>query len=229
MKKWITKHGIEVTRLDGFRCFCYVIETESEKWLIDTSTLSDKKRIQKQMEKGCIDTLNGIILTHAHISHVEAASFYSEKFQCPIYIHDSELHFVQTGDCFLPKAVNPAIGFVESIVSFIPFMNKYPACRDAQPIPFEEPLIWNEYIRFIETPGHSEGGISIVIDGEVAIVGDIMRKYGKGRVKLAWANQPGLVRVSWKKLWKTGCKQFLPSHGGEIERTLLEKAMEGKK
>ena len=85
MKKWITKHGIEVTRLDGFRCFCYVIETESEKWLIDTSTLSDKKRIQKQMEKGCIDTLNGIILTHAHISHVEAASFYSEKFQCPIY------------------------------------------------------------------------------------------------------------------------------------------------
>lgn len=225
MKKWITKHGITVIRLDGIRCNCFAIETENEKWLVDTSALSDRNRIVKQMQMNGIDELDGIILTHAHINHVASASFFAEKFQCPVYIHDSELHFVQTGDCMIPKAAKPSIEFVERMVSMIPFLNKYPACRDAKAIPLEEPLIWNEYIRIIETPGHSEGGISIMIDDELAIVGDIMRKLGCFQVRPAWANQPGLIEVSWKKLLQEKCKLYLPSHGGDITREQIEKEL----
>ena len=227
MKKWITKHGITVIRLDGIRCNCFAIETENEKWLVDTSALSDRNRIIKQLEMNDIVSLDGIILTHAHINHVASAALFAGEYQCPVYIHDSELHFVQTGDCLTPKASNSLAGFVERMVSQISFLNKYPACRDAKAIPFDEPLIWNEYIRIIETPGHSEGGISILIDDEIAIVGDIM-KSGVFQMKPAWANQPGLIQVSWKKLLQEECELFLPSHGKEITREQLEKELNKK-
>lgn len=225
MKKWVTKHGITVIRLEGIRCNCFAIETKNEKWLIDTSALSDKNRIVKQLEMNDVVSLDGIILTHAHINHVEGAASFAEEYQCPVYIHDSELHFIQTGDCITPKAAKPSVEFIEKMVNQIPFLNKYPACRDAKAIPFDEPLIWNEYIKIIETPGHSEGGISIVVDNELAIVGDVMRKYAGIQVKPAWADQPGLIEVSWKKLLQENCELFLPSHGSEITRELIEKEL----
>lgn len=225
MKKWKTKHDITVIRLDGVRCNCFIIQTAEEVWLIDASSNMDRKRMMKQLEENQIHKINGIILTHAHINHVENAAWFAETYQCPVYVHDSELHFVQTGDCLIPKAAKKSREWIEKIVNYLPFLNRYPACREAQAIPFEEPLIWNEYIRIIETPGHSEGSISIVIDDEIAIVADLMRRVPNGSIELSWANQPGLVEVSWKKLLQEECEWFLPSHGKEIHRRLIEKVV----
>lgn len=226
MKKWTTKSGIIVTRLNGIRCNCFIIEAENEKWLIDTSTLAEKYKITKQIEMIGVESLDGIILTHSHINHVESVSWFAQNFQCPVYVHDSELHFVQTGDCLIPKAARKNLEFVEKIVSFIPFLNKYPACREAQAIPFDEPLFKNKNIRILETPGHSEGSVSIIVDDEIAIVGDVMRRKSKFTVYFPWANQPGLIEISWKKLLQEGCQLFLPSHGKEIPAKMVEKALE---
>lgn len=223
MKKWITKNGITVIRLDGIRCNCFAIETKDEKWLVDTSTLMEKHKIVQQLEMNDIISLDGIILTHSHINHVESVSWFADTYQCPVYIHDSELHFVQTGDCLIPKAARKHLEFVEKIVSFMSFLNKYPACREAQAIPKEDSLFQDERIKIMETPGHSEGSISIVVDGEIAIVGDVMRRKTKFGIYLPWANQPGLIEVSWKKLLQEECQIFLPSHGKEIPRELVEK------
>ena len=65
---------------------------------------------------------------------------------------------------------------IERIVSYIPFLNKYPPCREAQVLPLGSELFEDDRIKVIETPGHSEGSISIVVDDEIAIVGDVMRK-----------------------------------------------------
>ena len=225
MKKWTTKHDITVIRLDGVRCNCFVIQEKDEVWLIDASSSMDRGRMLRQLEENQIHSISGIILTHAHINHVENAAWFAREYQCPVYIHDSELHFVQTGDCVIPKAAKKSREWIEKIVNFLPFLNRYPACRDAQAIPFEEPLIWNEFIKIIETPGHSEGSISIVIDDEIAIVADLMRRVPNGGIELSWANQPGLVEVSWKKLLQEQCEWFLPSHGKEIHRRLIEKVV----
>lgn len=225
MKKWITSHGIEVVRLNGFRCNCFLIITADETWMIDTGVLCDKQKIQKQIDLCGVKKLSGIILTHAHINHVESTEWFSTKYQCPVYIHDSELHFIQTGDCLIPKAAKKSVAWIEGIVRFIPFLNKYPACREATALTFEEPVIWNPHVKLMETPGHSEGGVSILVDDEIAIVADLMRGTS---ISLFWANQPGLVEVSWKKLLQEPCSLFLPSHGREISRKRIEKALAKK-
>lgn len=222
MKSWTTKHGITVYRLDTNRCSCYAIVTDQERWLVDTSTHYNREKIVKQLEASGIYELTGIILTHSHINHVESVDWFARKYHCPVYVHDSELHFVQTGDCLIPKPSTAWITWVDSVVSLVPGLNKYPPCREARPINFEEALIWNEYIKIIETPGHSEGCISIIIDDEIAIVGDLMRKRGIFQIKLFWADQPGLIEVSWRRILQEKCELFLPSHGSEISRKLVE-------
>lgn len=225
MKSWTTKHGITVYRLDTNRCSCYAIVTEQERWLIDTSTQYNKERIVKQLEACNISELTGIILTHSHINHVESVAWFAQKYHCPVFVHDSELHFVQTGDCMIPKASASGIAWIGSVVSLIPGLNKYPPCREAKAIDFNEPLIWSEFIKIIETPGHSEGCISIIIDDEIAIVGDLMRRR-VFQIKLFWADQPGLIEVSWKKVLQEKCTLFLPSHGAEISRKLVEEMIQ---
>lgn len=225
MRKWITHNKITVIRLDGVRCKCFLIQDANNYWMVDTSALMDKKRIVMQMQECGVDSLRGIILTHSHINHVEAAAWFAAEYQCPVYIHDSELHFIQTGDCLIPKAAHKSMEPIERMVGYIPFLNKYPACREAQALPLGSELFEDDRIRILETPGHSEGSISIIVDDEIAIVGDVMRRRAVFSVFLAWANQPGLVEVSWKKLLQEQCRLFLPSHGREIPRELLEKEL----
>lgn len=226
MRKWTTHSGITVMRLEGVRCNCFVIQDGDKHWLVDTSALMDRSRITRQLEQNGITHLTGIILTHSHINHVEAAAWFMDKYHCPVYIHDSELHFIQTGDCLIPKAARRYMEPVEKLVGYIPFLNKYPACREAQALPPDSELFGNERIRILETPGHSEGSISVIVDDEIAIVGDVMKRKAVFSVFLAWANQPGLVAVSWRKLLSEECTLFLPSHGREITRALLTKEMQ---
>lgn len=223
MKNWVTKHGITVIRLRLARCNCYVIRTEKENWLIDAGTIRSRKMLLNALQKCNITKIDGVILTHAHINHVENVAWVAEHFQCPVYVHDSELHFVQTGDCLIPKAAKSFLNPAEKLLREAPCLNSYPACRDARAITFDEPVIWNEHIRIIETPGHSEGCVSIIVDDELALVGDAMSKRAFLGVNQLWANQPGLVEVSWRKLLQEPCQCYIPSHGGVISRRQVER------
>ena len=84
-----------------------------------------------------------------------------------------------------------------------------------------KPLKLNAHI--IHTPGHSKGSMSIVIDNEIALVGDAMfGVFGKS-IYPPFADNPEILIESWGKLLDTGCSSFLPGHGKEISRELVEK------
>ncbi len=225
MKKWVTKHGITVIRLELTRCNCYVIRTEKENWLVDAGTIRSRKKLLQLLQNCYISAIDGVILTHAHINHVENVAWIADRYHCPVYVHDSELHFVQTGDCLIPKAAKGYLNLAERLLREAPFLNKYPACRDAKAITFDEPIIWDEHIRLLETPGHSEGSVSIIVDDELALVGDAMSKRAFFGVNQLWANQPGLVSVTWKKLLQESCQWYIPSHGGAISRRQVERKL----
>jgi glyoxylase-like metal-dependent hydrolase (beta-lactamase superfamily II) len=75
----------------------------------------------------------------------------------------------------------------------------------------------------IRTPGHSNGSMSLIVDDEVALVGDAMFGVFWWSVFPPFADDvPTMIR-SWGKLLNTGSKLFLPGHGTENSRELLEK------
>ncbi|MBN2339447.1 MAG: Zn-dependent hydrolase, partial [Acidobacteria bacterium] len=79
----------------------------------------------------------------------------------------------------------------------------------------------NAYI--LHTPGHTSGSVSIIVEGEIALVGDAMFGILPGSVFPPFADDPGQLMASWGKLLDTGCSLFLPAHGSAIGRSLLQK------
>jgi glyoxylase-like metal-dependent hydrolase (beta-lactamase superfamily II) len=75
----------------------------------------------------------------------------------------------------------------------------------------------------LHTPGHSPGSISLIVDDEIAIVGDTMVGTFPGKIFPPFADDVKGVVQSWGKLLETGCRLFLPAHGSGNSRELVEK------
>jgi len=103
------------------------------------------------------------------------------------------------------------------------------AARSIEPCPCDtlvdtvydlSPLGLNVYV--LPTPGHSPGSMSVVVDDEIAIVGDAVFGVFKWSVLPPYATD--LVRTveSWGRLLETSCRLFLPGHGSAKTRAELQ-------
>jgi len=75
-------------------------------------------------------------------------------------------------------------------------------------------------LSIIDTPGHTDGSISIYQPGVAIFVGDLVRTDGAGRLKLASANMSrnmGQVKLSVERISKFEFQKLLPGHGRPIE------------
>jgi len=80
-------------------------------------------------------------------------------------------------------------------------------------------------IDLISTPGHSSGSISIIVNNEIALVGDTMIGIFKSSIFPPFADNPEELIKSWEKLLLTDCRLFLPGHGGEIKKNRVERCI----
>ncbi len=78
-------------------------------------------------------------------------------------------------------------------------------------------------IQIISTYGHSQGSLSIIVDHEIAIVGDAMLGTIHDSIFPPFADDIPKMIHSWNKLLNTTCTLFLPGLGRAIKRELLEK------
>jgi hydroxyacylglutathione hydrolase len=74
----------------------------------------------------------------------------------------------------------------------------------------------------IHTPGHTIGSMSIVVDNEVALVGDTLFGIFKWSVFPPYANDVKQLVKSWGILLDTNCPVFIPSHGSANSRSLVQ-------
>ncbi|HNX01018.1 MAG TPA: MBL fold metallo-hydrolase, partial [Candidatus Cloacimonadota bacterium] len=90
----------------------------------------------------------------------------------------------------------------------------------------EDELLLSEYgneLRLIHTPGHTSGSISLIIDDEIALVGDSMIGLLPDRILPPYGDDEKQIRHSWRVLLDTGCSLFLPSHGSAVPKEVLLK------
>ncbi len=225
MKSWITKNGTVIYRVLLGRSNCFLVERSSKFLLIDTSWKHSRQKLHMKLRIiGCNENnLVALILTHTHFDHAENASSVKRRYCTKIIVHQSEAELLRNGSNTLPAGTNKITRFLmKRFGAAARLLCKYEAV--AGDIVVDEQLELRDLgfeAKVIHTPGHSAGSMSIIIDNEVAVVGDTMFGVYRGSVFPPFADDPKQLVESWGKLLDTDCTIFLPAHGTERTRTLL--------
>jgi len=162
-------YPIRKLKLDGeIPMNCYVLDRNGKCFIIDPGY--QKERIQEYVKKEGLEVI-GILLTHAHIDHIEAL----DCFKVPVYLHELEY------DILMDDSLN---GFE--------FFGKQKAfdvnCLDIRTITEDTILQLAEYeITVILTPGHTVGGVCYKIENDM-YVGDTLFEGSVGRWDRPTAN-----------------------------------------
>lgn len=231
MKRWKTKSGYEIIRILSGRSNVFLLTNGAKNILIDTSVSHLWNRLQRKLEKSGIKTIDYLILTHAHFDHAANANKIRKKYNALVIIQKEEAGYLSNGDNIMPKGttlftrpiVNISGKRLFSIFKYEPC--KYDllvdSCLDLKNLGFAGYLM--------HTPGHTIGSMSLIVDNEVAMVGDCMFGVFKWSVFPPYAENPEQLIQSWGKLLETNCSLFLPSHGSENSRSLVQKDYDKRK
>lgn len=230
MKCWSTKSGQKIFQILSGRCNSFLISSGDKYILIDTGRENKWNNLKRRLVEIQLkeNSLSALILTHTHFDHAENAYRIKEVYKTNLIVHKSEADFISSGNNPVINGTNPITKFITYMIGtwILQFVKYKPVDYD---ITVEDKYDlstfgFNAYI--ISTPGHSSGSISVIIDNEIAIVGDAMFGVFKNSVFPPYAEQPEVMIRSWKKLLDTGCSVFIPAHGTANSRELLQKEYE---
>jgi hydroxyacylglutathione hydrolase len=228
VKTWKTKVGLVIRQLLGGRSNVFLVTEDSASILIDTSWEQAWRPLQSGLDGLGFDrsgALAALVLTHTHFDHAANAARLHQRYHVPVIVHRSEAEYLQAGDSPLPLGTTVFTRWMtpqltRTVHRFFRYRPATPdiivdEAFDLRPLGIEADLL--------HTPGHSPGSISLIVGGEVAIVGDAMYGVVAGSAFPPFAADARQLVESWAKLLETGCQVFLPSHGGAVTRHVVER------
>jgi glyoxylase-like metal-dependent hydrolase (beta-lactamase superfamily II) len=222
MEKWKLSNGYDLYKVTGLRCNTFLLACENGNILIDSGRKNMRRTLIKNIDrvKKIKPGIDFLILTHSHFDHCENAAYLKSVKKCKILLSDKEKEYAMKGNFVIPENIkwiaNLVSKFFKKTGRFEPFipdinlngnMNLTEFGYDAE---------------IIETPGHSQGSVSIVINNKIAVVGDTLFEVIPYRVCPPFRDDMYQLIKSWEILLNTGCNLFLPSHGFPIKRNLLQ-------
>lgn len=132
----------------------FVVEMGGALVMIDSGAGPSARRILQNIKDAGLDPakIGSLVLTHCHIDHIGGAPFFKKELGCRLCIHELDAAAVEIGDPVLTTA------------------NWYET--DFPPTKMDEKLSGaqgslesgGEELRWVHTPGHTPGSISLYLD-----------------------------------------------------------------
>jgi glyoxylase-like metal-dependent hydrolase (beta-lactamase superfamily II) len=225
MKTWETKSGCTITRVMGGRSNVFLVASGDKYILVDTSPGSRWKTLDKRLRRLGVGRLDALVLTHAHYDHAGSAARLQDKYEAKVIAHIAEGPFLALGE-------NNAVGGTNALTRLVVAglgkrfarRARYEPCRpDIQVDPSFDLREFGFKAYALHTPGHTSGSMSVIVDDEIALVGDAMFGIFPGSVFPPYAADAGRLVESWGRLLATPCRLFLPAHGTANPRRLVER------
>ena len=226
MKKIYTKNDLCIYKLDTRRVSTFILQKDGKNTLWDTSMNYEMKKIRKAFGELGISKLDAVFISHAHTDHAANAAEISRVYGAKVYVHRNGIERLRCGRCPVPKGMNISGKLVEYLAQ--KYKNIYDFSLidrcDAEELHDEvvKGLLGNG-AELIYTPGHTADSVSLVIDREIALVGDIFVNMFT-EFYPPFADCPELIAESWEKLVRLGCGLYYPGHGDAATLKRLKRA-----
>ena len=199
--------------------------------LVDTGPASHWKKLDGKLQELGIERLDALILTHAHYDHAGNAARLQEKYEAKVIAHIAEGPFLARGENYALGGTNALARLLVAVLGKrFARRARYEPCRpNLQVDPSFDLREFGFNAHALHTPGHTAGSLSVIVDNEIALVGDAMFGIFPGSVFPPFAEDPGQLIASWGRLLATKCRLFLPAHGSANSRRLVQKDYEKRK
>ncbi len=180
----------------GKGCLGYLLVSDGEALIVDPP-LALKEYLEVLEETGA--RLVGVADTHVHADYVSGGPGLARHFRVPYYLHAAD-------------AVYPYDG-TPGRIDFL-------SISDGDDI-----NLGRTNVSVIHTPGHTEGSVSFLVEGRVALTGDFLFVESIGRPDLAgreeeWSKQLWASVVRAIREWDDGVAVYPAHYAGEGERRM---------
>ncbi len=209
----------------GGRSNVFLVSGGIKNILVDTTVSRNRNALQRRLHKLGIHNLDFLVITHAHFDHAANANRIKETFHPRVIIHKSEEQNLRNGDNIIPEGTNIITRLIMNLLGKRLFhLFRYEPCIPDIVVGDRYDFTNHGLSAFLlHTPGHTCGSMSLVVDDEIALVGDTLFGVFKGSVFPPYARDKELMVKSWSRLLETGCSVFLPSHGSANSRAALQR------
>ena len=174
---------------------CYLLCDEEAKVCALIDPGDDAERVEKLVEQsGC--QLRYILLTHGHFDHTSAVRPLLEVYpDVPVYIHEKDAVDGRGGELMFTRLDEKH--------------QRYYKEGDALPL-------GGLTLRVMETPGHSEGSVCLLLDKEhVIFAGDTLFRCSCGRCDFPGGSYPKMLTSLARLAALEGEWRVLPGHDRE--------------
>jgi len=202
---FMTDHVYKVESSKG--SYMYALRLADGVTLIDTSFPGRGDKIINELQADGFDQVKRILLTHHDVDHIGNLAQLQQKYQCEVYISETDMPYVQ--------GMKKRDGMKKIFASLMRI--KVP--ERIQPLP-----VGNiDDIQIIPSPGHTPGHTCFLFDG-VLFAGDLLRsKNGvllRSKPMMTWDMEK--VTESVKTVSGLRFDWVCPAHGEPVKTSKIE-------
>lgn len=200
----------------------YLIESEAGLVLVDAGLPGQSPRVLRRMRRLGRSDLRLIFITHAHLDHYGSAAALRRLTGAPIAVHSADADALASGTS--PIGTTRGWGRVAW-----PILRRFERLLPHEPTPPDVLLNDGDDLHaygldavVVHTPGHTPGSSSLLIEGRLAFVGDLISTAGWPRVQRSYAHDWALIPQSLARVQALRPEWVYPGHGGPLRGEALQ-------
>jgi len=203
----------ELLRINVGRSNAYLVRSGSTVMLVDTGPASSRDALMRALDG--LNRIDLVVVTHAHEDHVGNLAHVAQRFGAKVVVHHDDAHYLRQGFAPFPRGTRLITRILSRIGNAL--MKSRGRFDPVDPsIVVNAPYdLLSHGVRgaLFHTPGHTDGSMTVVLEGGDCIVGDTLFNMRIFSPYPPFANDEGALRESIRSLAVRGCTTFHPGHG----------------